>query len=55
MGLRIKKLYESPGGKVFEARISLDLRLIWVEKEKEVWFSIVGSHNVVQRTIRSFR
>ncbi len=55
VGLRIKKLYEGSGGKVFEARISLDLRLIWVEREAEVWFSIVGSHDAVQRYIRAFR
>ena len=55
VGLRIKKLYQGPNGKVFEARVSLDLRLIWVEHQETVWFSIVGSHEVVQRFIRSFR
>jgi hypothetical protein len=54
VGLRIKKLYEGPSGKVFEARISRDLRLLWVEKE-DVWFSLVGSHDAIRRYIRTFR
>lgn len=55
VGLRIKKLYEGPGGKVFEGRISLDLRLLWAEKEGAVWFSLVGSHDAIRRYIRTFR
>ncbi len=55
VGLRIKKLYEGPGGKVFEARVSSDLRLLWVEKEDVVWFSLVGSHDAIRRYIRTFR
>jgi hypothetical protein len=55
VGLRIKKLYEGPGGKVFEARVSSDLRLLWVEKEDVVWFSLVGFHDAIRRYIRTFR
>lgn len=55
VGLRIKKLHEGPAGKVFEARVSLDLRLLWVEDQENVWFSMVGSHDVVRRFIRSAR
>lgn len=55
VGLRIKKLYEGPGGKVFEARVSLDLRLLWVEQADTVWFCMVGSHDAVRRTIRALR
>lgn len=53
--LRIKKLYEGSAGKVFEGRINLDLRLLWVEKEDTVWFSLVGSHDAIRRYIRTFR
>ncbi len=55
VGLRIKKLYDGPAGKVFEARVSIDLRLVWVEKGDSVWFSIVGSHDEVRRYLRSLR
>lgn len=55
VGLRIKKLYEGLAGKVFEGRINRDLRLLWVEKEDTVWFSLVGSHDAIRRYIRTFR
>ncbi len=55
VGLRIKKLYDGPTGKVLEARASLGLRLIWLEQEETVWFATVGSHDAVRRYIRSFR
>lgn len=53
-GLGIKKLYESGGEKTFEARVSLDLRIVWVQtKEKEeAVMALLGNHDEVRRFIR---
>ncbi len=51
-GLRIKKLYAGASGKTFEARVSLDLRLLWVETKEEIIFSLLGDHDEVQRFLK---
>ena len=52
-GLRIKKLYEGVSGKVFEARLNLSIRLIWVEHKGLVAFALLGSHDEVRRYLRN--
>jgi uncharacterized protein YpbB len=52
-GLRIKKLYENKDGQVFEARLSLALRIVWVRKKEEVAFVVVGDHNTVKKFLKN--
>jgi hypothetical protein len=53
-GLRIKKLYEKKGVKIFEARASLKVRIVWLETKEEIIFAIVGDHKQVYEYIKSF-
>ena len=53
-GLRIKRLHAGGHGKVFEARVSLALRLLWVQHAESVTFVLIGTHSEVQRFLRSF-
>lgn len=48
-GLRIKKLHE----RTFEARISADLRLVWVQTKDEVIFALLGNHEDVRRFLKN--
>jgi mRNA-degrading endonuclease RelE of RelBE toxin-antitoxin system len=48
-GLRIKKLSQS----TFEARITIDMRLVWVSCGGEVIFALLGNHDDVRRFIRN--
>lgn len=52
-GLRVTKLHENKSGKTFEARISLALRIVWVEIKDEVIFSLIGNHDEVRRFIKN--
>lgn len=52
-GLRIKKLYSGGVHKTFEARVSADLRLVWVETEEEAIFALLGNHDEVQRFLKN--
>ena len=52
-GLRIKKLHQSNLGKVFEARVNIDIRVIWVEQGNKIVFSLLGNHEDVRRFIRN--
>ena len=54
-GLRIKPLYASGQDKVFEARVSQAIRVVWVERGELVSFALVGLHDDVQRYLRSLR
>lgn len=54
-GLRVKKLYENNLGKIFEARVSDKIRLLWVESKNIVYFDFLGSHDEVYRYIKTFR
>lgn len=50
-GLRIKKLYQDGGDKIFEARVSDKIRIIWVESQGVVVFSVIGSHDEIRKYI----
>ncbi len=47
-GLRIKQLYTKAGGKVFEARVSQDIRILWAERKDTVSFILVGTHDEIK-------
>ena len=52
-GLRIKKLHQSSSGKVFEARPTIALRILWVEGESLISFVLLGTHDEVHRYLKS--
>ena len=54
-GLRVKKLYDNGKDKVFEARVSDKIRIVWVESKELISFAIIGSHNEVRRYIKTSR
>lgn len=54
-GLRIKKLYDNGQEKVFEARVSDKIRIVWVESKDLVTFALIGSRDEVRRYIKAFR
>ncbi len=55
-GLGMKKLFSREGfGALFEARVTLALRLLFAVQHDVVTFLMVGSHDEVRRFIRSFR
>ncbi len=54
-GLRIKLLYARGAEKIFEARVTQAIRLVWAEREGLVSFVMVGLHDEVKRYLRSLR
>lgn len=46
-GLRPKKLYGNSKVKTYEARVSLQLRIVWVESREGMVFSLIGNHDEV--------
>lgn len=54
-GLRIKKLYDNGKDKVLEARVSADIRILWVESEDSVVFSLLGSHDEVRKYLKDIK
>lgn len=54
-GLRIKLLHASGAGKVYEARATQAIRILWAESRDVVAFVLVGLHDEVQRYLRSLR
>ena len=54
-GLRIKKFYDNSRDRIFEARVSDKIRIVWVESEKLISFVIMGNHDEVRRYIKSFK
>lgn len=50
-GLRIKKLSD----KIYEARINIHLRIVFFREQDVVKFFGLGSHDDVQRYLKSFR
>ena len=52
-GLGIKLLHRSGADKVFEARASRGIRIVWAEQEEVVSFVLLGLHDEVQRYLRS--
>ena len=53
-GLRIKRLHTGAHGKVFEARVSLALRMLWLQHGQQVTFVFLGTHDEVRRFLRSW-
>lgn len=51
-GLRIKKLYQDGKDKIFEARVSDKIRILWVETIGMAVFTILGSHGEIKNYIR---
>ena len=54
-GLRIKHLYTKGSEKVFEARVSRAIRIVWAERSDLVSFLLVGLHDEVKHYLRSLR
>ncbi len=54
-GLRIKLLYSKGPGKIFEARVSQSIRIVWGEEGNTVSFELVGLHDEVKRYLRTRR
>ena len=52
-GLRIKKLYDGGTQKTFEARVSIDIRIVWVQTKEEIVFTLLGTHDDVRRFIKN--
>jgi len=52
-GLRIKKLFQNSEGKVFEARATIALRILWVKGPGLVSFVLLGNHDEVRRYLKS--
>lgn len=54
-GLRIKLLYTTAQEKIFEARVSESLRILWAERGELVSFVLLGLHDEVKRYLRTLR
>lgn len=54
-GLRIKPLHSKGTEKIFEARVSQAIRILWVERDNAVSFVLLGLHDEVKRYLRSLR
>ena len=54
-GLRIKHLHTVGSDKIFEARVSQAIRIVWAERNDAVSFLLVGLHDEVKRYLRSTR
>ena len=52
-GLRIKKLHGNPAYKIFEARASINLRIVWTQTKSEMTFALLGNHEDVRRFIKN--
>ena len=54
-GLGIKLLYTKGADKIFEARASRGIRIVWAKRGDMVSFLLVGLHDEVQQYLRSLR
>ncbi len=54
-GLGIKLLHVKGGDKIFEARASRSIRIIWAKRDDMVSFVFVGLHDEVKNYLRSLR
>lgn len=54
-GLRVKKLYQDAKDKIFEARVSDKIRILWVESGDLVIFTILGNHDEIRNYIKHLR
>lgn len=50
-GLRIKKLSQ----RIYEARVSIDIRILFYREDAIVKYFCLGNHNDVVRCLKSFR
>ena len=55
VGLHIKRLYATGPDRIFEARVSRAIRIVWAERGEMVSFLLIGSHDDVKRYLRSLR
>lgn len=54
-GLKIKKLYDYGLDKVFEARVTDSIRILWVVSEDLVTFVVLGNHDEIRNYIEDSR
>lgn len=54
-GLRIKKLYSDKESKIFEARVSDKIRVLWAESKDIVSFVLLGNHDEIKRDLKGLR
>ena len=54
-GLRIKKLYQDGKDKIFEARVSDKIRILWVETIGLVVFTVAGNHDEIKNYIKRLK
>lgn len=52
-GLRVKLLYAKGEEKIFEARMSRAIRIVWAQRGEQISFVLVGMHDEVKRYLRS--
>ena len=52
-GLRIKPLHASGSDRIFEARVSQAIRIVWAERGEMTSFVLVGLHDEVRRYLHS--
>ena len=52
-GLRVTKLYGNSSAKTFEARVTINLRIVWVQTKEEVIFSLIGNHDDIRRFLKN--
>ena len=55
IGLGIKLLHTHGSEKVFEARASQSIRIVWTQRKELVSFVLVGLHDEVKQYLRSLR
>ena len=55
VGLHIKQLYVRGPDKIFEARVSRSIRIVWAEHGEMASFVLVGLHDEVKRFLRALR
>lgn len=53
VGLGVKLLHRRGVEKVFEGRVNLQFRLLWVERPGRVTFVMIGSHDDVRRFLKA--
>jgi len=51
--LRIKKIYDNGSEKIYEARVSIDLRIVWIKTKEEILFALLGNHEDIKRFIKN--
>ena len=54
-GLRIKKLSQDGRDKIFEARVSDKIRILWVETIEMAVFTILGNHDEIKNYLKRLK